>query len=219
MDSKFYEAFSYVLYPLTIMLLIAVLIFGTEVNGAKSWIAIGSFRLQPAEFCKFTTNLALAKYITSVNFKFTRIKNLIIAGTIMLIPSVLILLQNDTGSALVYFAFILVFYQRRINRLDTYSRLFSGSLFHTNTHLLAASGNAGYFCHPNNIPLIKNRSWISLGIYGATFGLGYFLHFLNTKFQFAEIPLHYCARCHVGRKRIYLSGTLPLETIGAIFNT
>lgn len=190
MDSKFYEAFSYVLYPLTILLLITVLLFGTEVNGARSWIAIGSFRLQPAEFCKFTTNLALAKYITSVNFKFSRIRNLIITGAIMMIPSVLILLQNDTGSALVYFAFILVFYREGLTGWILISGFLAALFFVLTLSFSQLAVMLVIFAIPI-IPLIKNRSFISLGIYIATLGVGYLLYTININFELTEIPLYY----------------------------
>jgi len=110
-DSSFFPMFSYPIYVFTILLLIAVLLFGKEVNGARSWFQLGGFRLQPAEFTKFATNLAFAHFLSSYNFKLLKIKNLIIVGFILFFPALLILLQNDTGSALVYFAFILVLYR------------------------------------------------------------------------------------------------------------
>lgn len=110
-DMKFFTSFSYLIYGATILLLLAVLLFGKEVAGSKSWIEIGSFRLQPAEFAKFATNLALARYLSGLNINLKKVKNVIIAGALLLVPMALILLQNDTGSALVYVAFILVLYR------------------------------------------------------------------------------------------------------------
>ncbi len=110
-DSKFFTAFSYPIYIFTISLLIAVLIFGKEVNGARSWFQIGSIRLQPAEFAKFATNLAIAQLLSTYNFKLLKFKNLSIIALILLMPAFLILKQNDTGSALVYFSFIFVLYR------------------------------------------------------------------------------------------------------------
>ena len=71
-DSKFYVAFAYVFYGIVILLLVAVLFFGKEVNGARAWFEIGGFALQPAELGKFVTNLAVAKYISQYNFKMHR---------------------------------------------------------------------------------------------------------------------------------------------------
>lgn len=110
-DSKFYVSFAYLFYGLTIFLLIAVLLLGSEVKGSKSWFQIGSFAIQPAEFAKFTTALALAKYMSSYNFKLMKAKSLAIIGTILLLPVALIFLQNDTGSALVFIIFSLVLYR------------------------------------------------------------------------------------------------------------
>lgn len=110
-DMKFFTSFSYLIYGAGMLLLVAVLIFGKEVAGSKSWIDIGGFSLQPAEFAKVATNLALARYLSGLNINLKKPKNVIIAGVLLIIPLVLILLQNDTGSALVYVAFILVLYR------------------------------------------------------------------------------------------------------------
>lgn len=190
MDSKFYEAFAYILYPLTIILLMAVLIFGTEVNGARSWISIGSFRLQPAEFCKFTTNLALAKFISSVGFKFTRIKDLLIAGTIMMVPSILVLSQNDTGSALVYFVFILVFYREGLTGWVLVSGFLAALFFILTLIYSQLAVILTIFAIPI-YPLIKERSWQSLGVYIGTTIFATALFYLTTTLNWLETPLHY----------------------------
>ncbi len=114
-DSKFYVAFAYVFYGVVILLLIAVLFFGKEVNGARAWFEIGGFALQPAELGKFATNLAVAKYISQYNFKMHRFKSLAVLGMLIGVPALLIIAQNDTGSALVYAVFILVFYREGLS--------------------------------------------------------------------------------------------------------
>lgn len=119
LDSKVYPAFSYYVYVLIIIALAAVLLFGTKVHGARSWFEITeTFRLQPSEFAKFATALALAKFMSSYDFKLFSIKNILdslkniaISLTIIVIPSALILLQPDLGSAAVYFVFIFVLYR------------------------------------------------------------------------------------------------------------
>lgn len=111
LDVKLFSSFSYLIYIVSMILLLAVLLFGKEVAGSKSWIEIGGFSLQPAEFAKFTTNLALARYLSGLNINLKKTKNVIIAGILLIIPMGLILLQNDTGSAIVYLAFILVLYR------------------------------------------------------------------------------------------------------------
>ena len=106
-DSKFFTTFSMVIYGIMIFLLIAVLFFGTETKGARSWFEVGDFRIQPAEFAKFATNLAIAYVMSRHNFKVMRFSSLLTIGLILALPSGLIILQNDTGSALVYSSFIL----------------------------------------------------------------------------------------------------------------
>ncbi len=110
-DMKFFTSFAYVIYGLVLALLLLVLVIGKEVAGAKSWIQIGGFALQPAEFAKFATNLALAKYLSSIQLNLKDIKQIIRAAIIIFTPAVLIFLENDTGSALVYSAFVLVLYR------------------------------------------------------------------------------------------------------------
>ena len=110
-DYKFFPTFSFIIYVLMIGLLAGVLVFGKEIAGSKSWFQIGSFSLQPAEFAKFATNLAVAKYLSGLNINLKKIKTLLKTFLIIAIPSGLIFLQNDTGSALVYTAFIFVFYR------------------------------------------------------------------------------------------------------------
>ena len=110
-DEKFFYAFAYPIYGLTLFLLIAVLLAGTTVKGSSSWIEIGGFRMQPAEFAKFGAALALAKYLSGFNIKFSDRKTQIIAGIISFLPLFIILFQNETGSALVFGSFIFVLYR------------------------------------------------------------------------------------------------------------
>ncbi|MGC6469824.1 MAG: rod shape-determining protein RodA [Flavobacteriales bacterium] len=108
---RFFEGFAYLIYFFTILFLIGVLIFGIEVNGAKSWLDFGFTRIQPSEFAKVGCCMAIAKFLSTLNISLNSFKNRFVTGLIVFIPFVLIILQNDTGSALVYFAFILVLYR------------------------------------------------------------------------------------------------------------
>lgn len=110
-DSRVYVSFAYVFYALVMILLIGVLLFGQEVKGSRSWFQIGGFAIQPAEFAKFSTALALAKFTSSYNFKLTQFKSIAVIGVILLLPVMLIFLQNDTGSAIVFMVFSLVLYR------------------------------------------------------------------------------------------------------------
>lgn len=114
-DSKFFTAFSLVIYGLTIGLLMAVLVFGVESHGARSWFELGGIRIQPAEFGKFATCLAVANVMSRHGFKVMRFSSLLLLGLILALPAGLIILQNDTGSALVYSSFILVMYREGLH--------------------------------------------------------------------------------------------------------
>lgn len=128
-DGKFFSAFAYPVYVFMIVLLIAVLIFGREVNGARSWFQLGSIRLQPAEFAKFATCLAISRYISQFNFKIHKFKSLIVSGIILFTPAVLIILQRDAGSALVYTVFILVLYREGLSGVVLFVGFLSAVLF------------------------------------------------------------------------------------------
>ncbi len=115
-DGKFYEAFAFPIYGVVMITLLGVLVFGREVAGSKSWFEIGAFRLQPAEFAKFATNMALARYLSTANINMQDLRTKIMAGIIIMIPISLILLQNDTGSALVFGSFIFVLYREGLSQ-------------------------------------------------------------------------------------------------------
>jgi rod shape determining protein RodA len=114
-DSKFFVAFSFPIYVFFVLILLLVLFIGTEINGAKSWIQLGNFSLQPSEFMKMATSLAIARYISSYNFKMHSYKSLLTLAAIVSIPVGLIFLQNDTGSAIVFGVFLLVLYREGLN--------------------------------------------------------------------------------------------------------
>ncbi|QSE97800.1 rod shape-determining protein RodA [Fulvivirga lutea] len=110
-DFKFYDTFGYFIYGGIILLLVFVLLFGREVAGSKSWFELGPMRLQPSEFAKFATAIAVAKFMSSTGFKIDRISNQIILFIIIGLPAILIILQGDTGTALVYSIFVFVFFR------------------------------------------------------------------------------------------------------------
>lgn len=111
LDAKFFAFFAYPLYGMMILLLIFVFLFGKEINGAKSWFALGGFQFQPSEFAKPFTALALARLISSHGYSLKKIRSLIMAGAIIFAPALLIMIQPDMGSTLVYFGFLLVLYR------------------------------------------------------------------------------------------------------------
>ncbi|MBN2805174.1 MAG: rod shape-determining protein RodA [Prolixibacteraceae bacterium] len=128
-DSKFYVTFSYLFYALFILLLIIVLFFGKEVNGSKSWFVIGNFAFQPAEFAKYGTALAISKLLSTYNFSLKIRQNQLIAALIILLPVALIILQNDTGSALVYLIFIIPLFREGMSGLILFFGVYFTILF------------------------------------------------------------------------------------------
>ena len=111
LEDSFYEMFSYLIYAALIALLIVTIFIAPDTKGSRSWLILGPVSLQPAEFAKFATALALARFMSTYNFTLKNKKNMLIVAAIILLPMLLIVLQKETGSALVYLAFILVLYR------------------------------------------------------------------------------------------------------------
>ena len=128
-DAKFFSAFSFWMYIFMIGLLIFVLLFGKTVAGSKSWLEIGSISIQPAEFAKFATALAVAKYLSTLNIDMQKLGTKLRVSAIALFPAALILLQNDTGSALVYIAFVLVLFREGLSGMIIILGLWMAILF------------------------------------------------------------------------------------------
>ena len=191
-ESDFYVFFAYWIYAFVILLLILILFIGTEINASKSWFVIGGFSLQPAEFGKFATALALAKYMSSYNFKLAKLKSLVIIAIIVLLPAFLILMQNDTGSALVYFVFILVLYREGLSEAVLFFGTLVALLFIFSlvmdplTLIIILTVLAlGVFLFAN--ASIKHFGRVVL-IYALTFGLLTLLNLiLKTGYEFAHI--------------------------------
>jgi len=115
LDAKFFSVFSPVVYGITMLLLMAVLVVGRKVAGNQAWIPLGSFRLQPSEMAKFGTALLVARYVGNFNPKFRDVKSIFFAGLIICFPLLLIMLQPDTGSALVFLAFMFPLYREGLS--------------------------------------------------------------------------------------------------------
>ncbi|MBR9861143.1 rod shape-determining protein RodA [bacterium] len=117
LNSEFFEVFSWYFYIGLMLLLVAVLFVGAEIAGSRSWLKIGSFSLQPAEFAKYGTAFAIAAFLSHIDVSLSKRKDLLTAGAIIGIPAVLIILQGDAGSALVFSSFILVLYREGLTPL------------------------------------------------------------------------------------------------------
>ena len=111
LESDFFDIFAYLIYACVIVLLIATIFLAPNIKGSHSWLVLGPIRLQPAELAKFATALAVAKFMNGYGFKLTTVKNFSITLFLIFLPMVCILLQKETGSALVYLAFFLMLYR------------------------------------------------------------------------------------------------------------
>jgi len=110
-DIRYFHAYSYFVYVITLLLMILTLLIGKEVNGAKSWLGVGPFGIQSVEFMKIGVAFAVARLISSHDFAVKSQKSLSVFVVILLLPILLSLLQNDTGSAMVFLIFALVLYR------------------------------------------------------------------------------------------------------------
>ena len=110
-DNRFYFFFSWIIYGICMLLLILVVIFGKEINGARSWFEFGSISLQPSELAKFGTALALSSYLNTRKQDLTKLAAIVPASAIIIFPAFLTLLQPDMGSAIVYFSLFLVLFR------------------------------------------------------------------------------------------------------------
>jgi Bacterial cell division membrane protein len=116
-DTRIFETYAPLVYLGMIALLVVTIFIAPDVKGSRSWLVLGPVSIQPAEFGKFSTALMLAWLFNTYNFKFTIPKNFIKAVLIVIVPFLLIILQKETGSALVYLAFVLVFYREGMSGL------------------------------------------------------------------------------------------------------
>jgi rod shape determining protein RodA len=114
-DSKVWSFFSVPIYVAALLILPITILIGREVNGARAWIFIGSFTLQPSEFVKFATALVVAKFLSRYNFQIHKPRSLLLIGLLLGIPFILILLQKDTGTALVFLIFALVLFREGLS--------------------------------------------------------------------------------------------------------
>lgn len=161
LDTKFLEFTSYFVYGASVLTLMAVL-FVSAVSGASSWFEIGGFKIQPTEFAKVATLMALAKYMSRFNFSFDRLPDFFMVAGAILFPVALVLLQNDAGSALVFFSLILMLYREGLHPIFLAGIFLLGLVGVTSILLSTTPGATGY---------------IIAGILLATTGVSVFLVF------------------------------------------
>lgn len=111
LDDRFYDTFAYAIFGFLLLLLIATIFNPHTIKGSRSWLVLGPLRLQPAEFAKFATGLALAKFMTTYGYDIHKWKYFALTLLLIFMPMICIVLQHETGSALVYLAFFLMLYR------------------------------------------------------------------------------------------------------------
>lgn len=111
LDDRIYESFAFIIFGVMLVLLFATIFNPHTIKGSRSWLVLGPLRLQPAEFAKFATALALARLMSTYGFNIQKWRNFALALAIVVIPMIFIVLQHETGSALVYLSFFLMFYR------------------------------------------------------------------------------------------------------------
>ena len=188
-DHRFYETTAWGIYGSIFLLLVSVLLFGKEVKGSKSWFEIGGLAIQPAEFAKMGVALALSKFMSMPNIKMDKLKNQLIGGAIILAPALLVLLQNDTGSFLVFSSFLIVFYREGMSPFiiivgAVCAAILVLTLIFQQYHLMIAFGIIGL----SSIYFIKRKTVTSilivLGVTAATIGyIGTVDYFFNNILQ------------------------------------
>ena len=129
LDARYYHMYAYYAYAAGIVLLVAVLLFGREVNGAKAWFEFGSVRVQPVEFVKIATALAVARMMSNYSFSIRRTGDLLRVAFVILLPLAIIVLQNDTGSGVVLCSFLFVLYREGLNKWICIPIILEAALF------------------------------------------------------------------------------------------
>jgi len=180
-DTKFYERFSSVIYIISILSLIGLFIFGRTIAGTTAWYDFGSFSIQPSEFVKATTALALAKYVSDIQTNMKEFKHQLVAFLIIAIPTFLILMQPDPGSVLVYAAFIFPLYREGLHGLYLLTGLFVSILFVATLLFHAFWVTLGilviigliYFIRRKSKPNIFKYVFIALSCIAFTFSVDY----------------------------------------------
>ena len=129
LDRRLFHMFAYPAYIAGLGLLVACLLFGREVNGAKAWFEFGGVRIQPVEFAKIATALMMARVMSSYSFNIKRLPDLVKVAGVILLPLAIIVLQNDTGSGLVLCSFLFVLFREGITKYIYFPALFTVFLF------------------------------------------------------------------------------------------
>ena len=206
LDDKYYHMLAYPAYIGGLLILIGTLLFGKEVNGAKAWIEFGFFSLQPVELVKIATALAMARVMSSYSFSINRFSDLLRVATIIALPLLIIILQNDTGSGIVLCSFIFVLYREGLNKwlcipFILIAALFIGSFVFTPMTMLVL---LILICTVSEV--LMNGRWQSRLIYLAVLALVSVTVYLVSNYLFGWTLSAYKA----------LLGTTALSLVGVV---
>lgn len=171
-DASLYHKWAYLFYVVGLGMLVAALLFGREVNGAKAWFEFGSFRVQPVEFAKIATALALARVMSSSSFSIDRPGDLFKVGCVICLPLAVIVLQNDTGSGIVLVSLLFVLYREGLNKWLCIPVLFIGALFIFSFLLTPLTLLVLLILVCTLSEAMMNRRWRSRIVYLAALALG-----------------------------------------------
>ena len=222
-DNRFYFFFSWFIYGATIFLLFLVLIFGKDINGARSWFELGGLSLQPSEFAKFGTAIALASYLSNRRHDLTRLNVIIPALSIILLPAILTAFQPDWGSTIVFFALLLVLFREGMSPYIFVSGLLMVVLFFLTLLLDNLYLTIGLIVLAVFILWFTSRKWLlcltGTGIFVVITALVYLLdhyvlHFLGTELViFSSLILSGAAYCilHIFKKSRACHGNIPFS--------
>lgn len=192
LEDKYYHMFSYPLYWFMVGIMTLVLFFGKEVNGAKAWIDIAGIRIQPVEFMKIVTALALARYVSSYNFDLRSWKFLTGLMVIILLPVALILMQNDTGSAMVFAAFVIVLYREGFAKILYVLGLLMALIFVVSFLLNEATIIILAMLMTLLFAAIENKSWRDVLRYMAFVVMVSILISVGVNLLVSDLPYYVC---------------------------
>lgn len=195
-DSRFYTTFAYIIFAAVMLLLVAVLLFGVEIKGSKSWFKFGPLAFQPAELAKFATALALAKFLSGYNINLLRLSDKFKAFLIILIPIALILLQGDVGSMLVFSSFIFLLHREGLESsflvVGFGSILFSVMALLYDPYVLTMCYASililfTYYNRKDKYPIVSVLVWLSVFVFSNILFSQFILPTLSEDFDFPYI--------------------------------
>ncbi|MEG0498271.1 MAG: rod shape-determining protein RodA [Alistipes sp.] len=194
LDDRFYHMLAYPAYFVGIVVLLAALLVGKEVNGARAWFEFGSFRVQPVEFVKIATALALARVMSEYSFSISRLNDLVKVGFVICLPLLIIIFQNDTGSGIVLGSFLFVLYREGLNKWLCIPLLLIASLFIVSFLLSPTTLLIALILVVTFSEAMMNGLWHSRIVYlaGVAFLTGALYFLLQLVAPAAEITPYHC---------------------------